>query len=182
MAEEGVTDFHSAKRKAAERLGITGNRAMPRNIEIEQALQEYQAIFRQHQQPSRLEELRLVALEVMRILKPFSPRLVGAVLRGTADIHSPINLHLFCDNSEEIGWALMEHHLPFTIRERQYRYSGESEPRCHQVYSIRHDDIEIELTVFSENGIRLAPKSPLDGKPIQRASCSDVEKLLQRSS
>lgn len=179
MAEEGVSDFHTAKRKAADRLGITNDSSMPRNSEVEHALQEYQAIFRQDRQPARLAELRSTALRVMRFLQPFSPRLVGPVLRGTADLHSTVNVHLFTDSAEEIGWQLMEHHIPFSIREREYRYSGENVARRYQVYCAQDDGVEIELTIFPEKGIRQAPKSPLDGKPIERASINEVEKLLQ---
>ena len=38
MAEEGVRDFHTAKRKATERLNLPEARHLPSNQEIEQAL------------------------------------------------------------------------------------------------------------------------------------------------
>lgn len=45
MAESGVRDFHQAKLKAAERLGIHDDASLPRNREIEEALREYQRLF-----------------------------------------------------------------------------------------------------------------------------------------
>jgi len=46
MAEHGVQDFLLAKRKAAERLGVTDVSAvLPKNREIEVALAEYQRLF-----------------------------------------------------------------------------------------------------------------------------------------
>ena len=45
MAEHGIHDFLAAKRKAAERLGVTENAALPKNTEIEAALAEYQRLF-----------------------------------------------------------------------------------------------------------------------------------------
>ena len=45
MSEHGVRDFLFAKRKAAERFGIVDGSLLPRNIEIEEALQEYQRLF-----------------------------------------------------------------------------------------------------------------------------------------
>lgn len=45
MAESGVRDFHQAKLKAAERLGIHDDASLPRNREIEDALREYQRLF-----------------------------------------------------------------------------------------------------------------------------------------
>ena len=40
MAEEHISDFYKAKHKAAERLGAANTRNLPRNGEIEKALQE----------------------------------------------------------------------------------------------------------------------------------------------
>jgi len=46
MAEHGIRDFLIAKRKAAERMGVADMAAvLPRNVEIEQALAEYQRLF-----------------------------------------------------------------------------------------------------------------------------------------
>ena len=45
MAQHGIHDFLTAKRKAAERLGVTEASALPRNTEIEEALAEYQRLF-----------------------------------------------------------------------------------------------------------------------------------------
>ncbi len=180
MAEEGISDFHTARRKAANRIGVTNERHLPRNVEIELALKEYQAIFKRDLQPTRLRVLRKTAIEIMRLLERFSPRLVGAVLRGTADRHSAINIHLFTDNSQALDWLLMEHHIPFKIGERECRFN-ENDLRRQPLYLIEDGEIEVELTVFPEIGIRQAPKSPLDGKPVQRASISDVEKLLQQT-
>ena len=40
------------------------------------------------------------------------------------------------------------------------------------------DDQGIEATVFPTDGIRQAPVSPVDGKPMRRADAADVEALL----
>lgn len=178
MTEERVTDFHLARRKAAVRMGITQQRQLPSNQEMELALREYQAIFRQDQQPLHLQALRETAIKVMRLVAPFSPRLVGPVLLGTADECAPIQLHLFSDSNEEVGWTLMEHHIPFTTGERTYRFSSEKDIRSQPLYCLTCDESEIEMTVFPEKGVRQSPKGPLNGKPIQRASLSEVEKLL----
>ncbi len=45
MAEHGVSDFLFAKRKAAERFGVTDHAVLPKNVEIEEALVEYQRLF-----------------------------------------------------------------------------------------------------------------------------------------
>ena len=45
MAQHGIHDFLTAKRKAAERFGVTDASALPSNTEIEAALAEYQRLF-----------------------------------------------------------------------------------------------------------------------------------------
>jgi hypothetical protein len=40
------------------------------------------------------------------------------------------------------------------------------------------DDQAIEATVFPTDGIRQAPVSPVDGRPMRRADAADVEALL----
>lgn len=179
MSQEGISDFHIAKLKAAERAGIQQPQYMPSNIEVELALKQYQAIFRSVEQATRLNTLRTTAITIMRLLKNFSPRLVGPVLRGTADTHSVISIHLFSDNGQALDWLLLEHHIPFTISECEYRFNN-NELRRQPRYLVKDDDIDVELTLFPEVGIRQAPKSPLDNRPIQRASIAEVEKLLRQ--
>ena len=84
MAGEGVQDFLLAKRKAASRLGVSVARFLPRNIEIKNALVDYQRLFQSKTQPNQLRALRETALEVMQLLSAFRPYLTGEVLEGTA--------------------------------------------------------------------------------------------------
>src|SRR5262249_26723526 len=76
MAEHGIHDFLTAKRKAAERYGVTDNAALPKNTEIEAALAEYQRLFGAEEHTESLYAQRLVALDAMRRLREFEPRLV----------------------------------------------------------------------------------------------------------
>jgi len=101
MSEEHLSDFYRAKHKAAARLGAANTRNLPRNDEIEKALVEYQSLFRADSQPLRLKRLRETALRAMEFLAAFNPRLVGSVLRGTADEHAEVTLHVFADTPEE---------------------------------------------------------------------------------
>ena len=45
MAEGGIRDYHQAKLKAAQRLGIHDDASLPRNCEIDEALRDYQRLF-----------------------------------------------------------------------------------------------------------------------------------------
>jgi len=177
VTEEGVQDYYAAKRKAAQRLGAPDTRNMPRNSEIEAALEEYQRLFRGEQQAVQLQALREGAVQAMRFLTEFNPRLVGSVLSGTAGQHADINLHLFADTPEEVSLFLMETHIPFQPSHKRMRINRE-EWQEFPSYELLAGDHAVELVVFPREGRREAPRSPVDGKPMQRAGLEEVEKLL----
>ncbi len=180
MAEHGIPDYYSAKRKAAEQLGASETQNMPRNDEIEQALAEYQRLFQANKQPQRLRQLRETALHAMRFLQQFNARLVGSVLSGTAHEHSMVSLHLFTDTPVEIGIFLEQEDIPFDTLEHHFRVSNDniSTLAC-PAYRFTAGETIIDLTVFPADGLRQAPRSPIDGKPMQRASLPVLEKLLK---
>jgi hypothetical protein len=179
MAEHGIRDFFVAKRKAAERLGITdGAAALPKNTEIEAALAEYQRLFGGGTHAESLYAQRMAALEAMRALHEFEPRLVGPVLSGTATEHSEVQLHLFAERAEQVALKLMDEGIPHDVLEKRVKMSPE---RVLSYPGVRFEvnDHSIEVTVFPRDGIRQAPVSPVDGRPMKRASTFEVEALLE---
>jgi hypothetical protein len=113
LAQEGIHDLATAKRKAASRLGINETAGLPRNEEIEAALLEHHRLFRAETQPRHIERLRRLALEAMRFLADFSPVLTGGVWDGTGGEHAPIHLHVFTDSPEDLMQKLMSRDIPF---------------------------------------------------------------------
>ncbi|MFT3906811.1 MAG: hypothetical protein QM718_10945 [Steroidobacteraceae bacterium] len=181
MAEHGITDFLVAKRKAAERLGITEDTQLPRNIEIEAALAEHQRLFGAEDHNNRLQQLRSTALRAMDELAAFEPRLVGAVLNGTATAHTGVQLHLFADQPEMISLHLLERGIDYEVTEKRVRLTAE---RTRPFPGLRFalDGEEFDATVFPRDGIRQAPLSPVDGRPMRRAGKLDVELLLSEAA
>jgi hypothetical protein len=177
MAEQGIDDYRLAKRKAAERLGATDIAVLPKNTEIEAALADHQRLFESHTHSSTLHDLRRTALQAMRLLKRFDPRLVGPVLSGTASAHSEVNLHLFAEGAESVALHLLDNSIPHRITERRLRYDPDrlvSYPVVRFVAGNR----DIDAVVFPLNGIRQSPASPVDGRPMRRADTSELESLL----
>ena len=178
MAEHGIRDFLLAKRKAAERLGVDERSAvLPKNVEIETALAEYQRLFGGESHVESLYSKRLAALHAMRHLREFEPRLVGSVLSGTATEHSDIQLHLFADYAESVAIKLMDKGIPHEVTEKRVKMNSERVLACPGV-RFEIDDQAVEATVFPTDGIRQAPVSPVDGKPMRRATTFEVEALL----
>ncbi|MDQ2697046.1 MAG: hypothetical protein M3Z21_17040 [Pseudomonadota bacterium] len=181
MAEEGVKDFLTAKRKAATRLGVANRALLPSNAEIERALAEYQRLFKADRQPLRLRTLRQAAVEAMHFFARFRPRLVGGVLAGTADAHSDITLHLFADTPEEVVLFLLEHDIPFVTSERRLNL-GSGGYASYPVYGFAAGDAGIDLTVLPPEAERQPPRSPVDGRPMRRAGVAAVQALLNEDA
>jgi len=180
MSEHGIQDFGTAKRKAAERLGVSDEGALPRNIEVEASLAEYQRLFAADTHRATLDAQRQAALQAMRALKAFAPRLVGAVLSGTATAHADVQLHLFADNPDAVALSLLDHGVAHFVGEHRLRLDAD---RVGNFPSVRFQ-IEaqmIDATVFPVDGIRQAPLSPVDGRPTRRADAAELAGLLARS-
>jgi hypothetical protein len=178
IAEQGIADFRLAKTKAAERLGMRDHGSLPGNAEIDRALGEHLLLFGRESHVDLLVLLRRAALSAMEILTPFTPRLVGPVLQGTAAANSSVSLHVFADHAELVGERLQQHNVTYrscetrlkTRRDRIASFAG---------YRFMQEDAEIEATVFPVDGLRQAPISPIDGKPMKRADARAVEELLK---
>ncbi|MEA5445749.1 hypothetical protein VCB98_07950 [Gammaproteobacteria bacterium AB-CW1] len=181
LAEEGVRDYLLAKRKASERLGLERSqlrRIMPTNVEIESALNEHLRLFHGETQPDRLRELRETAIEAMKLLQDFSPRLVGGVLDGNATLHADVSLHAFADMPESVYMFLMDSGIPVETEERRLRQSN-GKHENYPVYSFMAGDVSLEITVFGLHEKGHAPRSPIDGRPMKRGNLAAVEALLE---
>ena len=96
-------EYKTAKEMAAEALGA---RILPSNAEVALELGKLMEELEGPRARERLVEMRAEALEVMRALKPFRPRLIGSVWRGLAREDSDIDIEVFCDEPEEVLRAL----------------------------------------------------------------------------
>ena len=182
MAEHGIRDFFVAKKKAAERLGVSdGSAVLPKNTEIETALVEYQRLFGGDSHTESLYAQRRAALSAMRYLQRVRAATGGsgaqrhrhrAFRRAAPSVHR----HRGVGRHEAPGLAGAVRGDGAT-RENE-RGARARLPGC----ALRDDDFEIEATVFPTDGIRQAPVSPVDGRPMKRANAFEVEALLDEQS
>jgi hypothetical protein len=179
MAEHGIQDFALAKRKAAERLGVrAGEGLLPSNAQVQERLIERQRTFEPEVHDLRIAKLRLVAANIMGLLDGFRPKLVGAVLEGTATQTSPIELHVFSDSPEAVAAVLEQRGLRLHDSQRRYRFGRELVEQIPG-FDLVVDDEELQVMVFPERGPKHSPLSPVDGKPMRRASRPAVLALLE---
>jgi hypothetical protein len=177
MAEGGIRDFHQAKLKAANRLGIHDDASLPRNREIEDALREYQRLFLGDAQVLDLRTRREAALRALEFFAGFDPRLVGPVLEGTADAHAPVMLQLYTDDADAVPRFLDDAGIPHESRTRHLRLDRSREGDF-PVWLFAAEDLSFELTVLPLDTLRQAPLSGIDERPMQRASAAQLRLLL----
>lgn len=177
MAEQGIRDFRVAKHKAAHQMGIDVRQSiLPKNSEIEAALAEHQRLFSAEEQPAEVAGMRRAALSAMQMLADFKPRLVGDVLSGLANTHSDIQLHVFAEHSESFDLFLDSRGIPFEIVERRYRFAEGH--RFYPAFRFVAGEHRFEATLFAATGIREAPRSLVDGAPMDRANVVRVAQLI----
>jgi hypothetical protein len=180
IVNQGVRDYRVAKQKAIERLGLNSRGALPGNAEIEAAVVDHLQIFGGDEHSNLLRLMRTAALSAMELLIEFSPRLVGPVLVGTADDNSAVNLHVFADSPEMVAMHIGDRGIHFRSYERRLK-SRRGQIEMYAGFEFNHCNEMIQATVFPVDGIRQAPMSPIDGKPMKRVDSDAVQDLLHHN-
>lgn len=185
MAEDGISDYAYAKKKAGRQVGASDNDVLPSNAEIEEELKLYNALFLSEEQPENLRKLRKSALFTMKLLEKFNPYLTGSVLDGTAGLGSETHIHLFADSLKEVEMFLLNEDIPFDTNEKSYRVlnDGKRDKKGDHrkkvpIFSLEMSTGVIKLSVFEVDEIRVATKRAADGSNAERASINEVKALL----
>lgn len=181
MAEEAVTDFDRARRKAAERTGILDRRHWPTNEAITEALLTHRRLFVGDAETLRLRRLREAAVQAMHSFRAFSPRLIGPLLNGAGPVDVGVQLYLFADCPEDVLFALLERRIPWHERERSVRYAN-GERHNHPVFRFVAGETPVELIVLPSAAHRHPPLDPITERPARGADIAEVERLLAASA
>jgi hypothetical protein len=184
MYGEDVKQYFTAKRLAAKRLlGRVDAKAvryrpqdLPSNGEIKQALLELVIEIEGDGRARRLFAMRIVALEAMEALEPFSPRLIGSVATGHVRSGSDIDLHVFAWDAADIeahvrqlGWTYETQHVNIIKHGKVMEFT----------HLLVADVFPVELTVYAPNELSHRPRSSTDGKPIVRVRAPTLRKLCE---
>ncbi len=179
MYERIESEYFTAKRKAAKRLCRRGVKPedLPSNSEIREQIQVFARIHEGDKRSQHLREMRLEALRLMRLLRPFRPRLIGSVMTGHVRKGSDIDLHIFTDTAGLVTDLLEREGYQFDVERKQVVKHNEARVFTHiHVF----DRFNFELTVYPENKAHYVFKSSITGKPIERASIRELEEFLAR--
>ncbi len=172
MAEDGITDYAFAKRKAAKQLGAADTHHLPSNHEVEAALHSYRALFQHDSHPNVLRLLREDALAMMNRLAQFHPYLTGSVLSGSAGEQSDINLILYSDDAKAVLLFLLKHNFEFEDGEWKVQIGSHDETVPSYTLS-GESGSQIHIIVLPENARYSGSRHPAT-----HADAAAVEALL----
>ena len=185
MAEEGISDYGYAKKKAGRQLGVTDKQGVPSNLEVEEEIRLYNALYLADVQPEHLAQLRKNALFTMELLQQFNPYLTGAVLDGTAGVGTETHIHLFADSAKEVEIFLLNENIPFEVNEKSYRVlnDGRRDKRGDGRKTVPMVTLEtdlglIKISIFEVDDVRYATKRASDGGNALRANIERVRNML----
>jgi hypothetical protein len=177
IAEDGA-DYATARRKAARQvLGVDQpySNLLPDNLQIEDEVRRYQALFQGPQQSARLLHLREIALEVMDELAEFRPYLTGPVLSGTAGEYDDIRLQLFADSAKDVEIFLLNKNINLDISETPH-FKGARHDPVETVSFLWHKEA-VHAELYELNDLRGALKPRADGR-LQRVDAAGLRALM----
>lgn len=167
MAEDGINDYGTAKRKAARSMGAGDGESLPTNEEVEAELRDYLAIYQDDEQKERLHDLRSTALDVMHFLAEFHPYLTGAVLEGTAGRYAAVEIELYADSSKDVEISLLSRGISYEITdnrrpglEAQLRLDWDDNPVLLSIYPILAERQQARKRVRADAVAALLQETP----------------------
>ena len=176
FVEESLTDYATAKRKAAERMGLGQRAALPDNARVQAEVIAYQRLFGGAAYVQRLKRMRTTAVQAMKLLQEFDPRLTGGAITGAIGEAHRVQLHAFPDKAEMVDVFLADRGFEAKESERDYRY-GDGHVESVPMASFDAGGIGVDVALFEPGQERRAPLSPTDGLPAKRLTLAQAEAL-----
>ena len=176
IAEDGISDYGFAKRKAARQLGAVNADELPNNAEIDAEVRTYLSVFQDEEHLERQQFMRVAAAEIMRELEAFRPYLTGAVLEGTAGRYAEVEIDLFPESAKEVEIFFLNHGVNYEHREP--RRNQPDAPEAILVFD--WGDVPVKLRIYSPDVERLSRRSPHGARQMERARLATVEALIKQ--
>ena len=178
MYHRQESEYYRAKLKAARRIchGWVKPADLPSNGEIRDEIQSFARLYEGESRTNNLHDMRLAALSIMRLLRPFRPRLIGSVLTGHVRRGSDIDIHFFCDSLEGATRLLDSEGMVYDVERKRVKKNGEQ-----RIFTHIHvqDRFPIELTMYASDKAHYVFKSSITGKAMERASIAELEIFLR---
>src|SRR5579859_3611278 len=164
MYEREESEYFTAKRKAARRLGVEYRfrpKDLPSNREIRDQIQALANLYEGEKRQENLCKMRIAALQLMRLLCAFRPKLIGSTFTGHVRKGSDIDIHVFSDHPSAVTIVLEDERLPFTVERKRIIKHNEERTFTHIHVA---GTFNVELTLYPLDKVNFAFKSSITGK------------------
>lgn len=170
-----VEDFREAKLEAARSLGVE---ALPSNYEVALELDAIADEMEGEDRRRRLLDMRREALEIMRLLSAFNPRLIGSVWRGTARRGSDIDIVVYAEDPGEVEMLLMEGGYSIREVEEVSVHKGGEVKASYHIY-IPLNDYEAEIVVRHPDEMGRFERCEIYGDLKRGLTLSELERIMR---
>lgn len=167
-------DAETALHQAARESGLHDRARLPPAAMVIEAACAERRLFGGDRHEQCLAGLRATAIEAMRFLADFEPRLVGGVLEGWAGEGASVSIHLFTDDTESLLLRLAD--LGTQPGVASNRTGPSQTPLSHERLSFVAGGVPIDLRIFRAVDLRRRTTA----RDSRRATLAEVERMGTR--
>jgi len=172
-----ATEYYTAKRMAAKQLGT---RFLPSNKEIALELDSLAEFLEGEERTQRLIQMRKTALQIMKILSEFQPKLIGSVWRGIITRNSDIDIYIYTRNIKGAIEKLKQAGYEITRVENIVRTIENTVKEYTHIFITTKENIKIEIIIRDPEEINLKEKCEIFGDIIKGLTTEELEKILKK--
>ena len=179
IAEEGITDYHYAKTKAAKCLGFGAKEKLPSNNEIDEALIAYKNIYHKADFVI-IQELKEITLKYMKLFKEFNPHAPSQILEGYISKYPTIEINLYHDDIKAVEYILLNNQIHFETTDMSLYRKGSKKKsnRNLPIYKIESDLMPIQIKVYETNDFKIGSKNLLRARGMDIKAVESFEPNL----
>jgi len=161
ISQEGVRDYHFAKKKAAKYLGFSEKEVLPSNYEIDKELILFKNLY-QKVDHELVQNLKKEALKIMILFERYKPFISNQFLEGIITKYPIIEINLFTDDIKEIEYILLNQNIHFEIID--VNIHKKNTLKTLSIYKIDGYEFPIELKIFDTNELKIQNKQILKAR------------------
>jgi len=171
ISQEGIRDYHFAKKKAAKYLGFSDKEILPSNYEIDKELILFKNLY-QKIDHDLVQNLKKEALKIMILFERYKPFISNQFLEGIITKYPIIEINLFTDDIKEIEYILLNQNIHFEIIDVNIHKKNAA--KTLSIYKIDGYEFPIELKIFDTNELKIQNKQILKARGL---SLKELEKF-----
>ena len=175
ISQEGIRDYHFAKKKAAKYLGFSEKEVLPSNYEIDNELILFKNLY-QKVDHVLIQNLKKEALKIMTLFERHKPFMSNQFLDGIVTKYPVIEINIFTDDVKEIEYILLNQNIHFEIIDVNIHKKNAS--KTLSIYKIDGYEFPIELKIFDTNELKIQSKQILKARGL---SLKELEEFDPRN-